>query len=156
MEIPWGESWGWGLMLITVTTAIHAMGVVVIFRGLQSSGRLARTHERQIRHPLALAVTVIATVGLLLAVLHGLEAFVWAVAYLLIGAIGSEREAMLYSLDSLTTRGTAVLLLDPKWRLMASLESADGMLLFGISTAFVFTVIQRIAGIIDQWDRSLR
>jgi hypothetical protein len=28
--------------------------------------------------------------------------------------------------------------------MMGALESADGMLLFGISTAFVFTVIQKI------------
>jgi hypothetical protein len=142
MEITWGGSWCWGLLLITVTTAVHAFGVVMILRGLRSSGQLAGTHE--IRHSLAFAVTVIAIVGLLLAVLHGVEAFLWAATYLLIGAMGSQRDAILYSLDSLTTRGSSGLFLDPEWQLMGALESADGMLLFGISTAFVFTVIQYI------------
>jgi hypothetical protein len=32
--------------------------------------------------------------------------------------------------------------LQPHWRMMGALEAADGMLLFGISTAFVFTVMQ--------------
>jgi hypothetical protein len=155
-EISWGGSWALGLSLITVTTAFHAFGIVMILRGLKSSGQLARAHESQIRHPLALAVVVIALVGLLLAVLHGMEAFLWAAAYLLIGAIDSERDAILYSLDSFTTRGAKDLALDPAWRLMGALESADGMLLFGISTAFVFTVIQRIGGIIDELDRSQR
>jgi hypothetical protein len=29
------------------------------------------------------------------------------------------------------------------WRMMGALESVDGMLLFGISTAFMFAVIQK-------------
>jgi hypothetical protein len=73
-----------------------------------------------------------------------MEAAIWAVAYLWLGAIGSMREAMLYSVDSITTRGASGLELAPEWRMMGALEAADGMLLFGISTAFVFVVIQRI------------
>ena len=30
----------------------------------------------------------------------------------------------------------------PHWRMLGALEAADGMLLFGISTAFIFTVMQ--------------
>ena len=30
----------------------------------------------------------------------------------------------------------------PHWRMMGALESVDGMLLFGISTAFIFAVLQ--------------
>ncbi len=155
-QISWVGSWALGLSLITVTTAFHAFGIVVILRGLKSSGKLARAHESQIRHPAALAIVVIAVVGLLLTVLHGIEAFLWAAAYLLIGAIDSERDAILYSLDSFTTRGAKDLALDPGWRLMGALESADGMLLFGISTAFVFAAFQRIGGIINELDRPLR
>ena len=152
MEVNWGGSWCWGLLLLTVTTAVHAFGIVIIFRGLRSIVQLAKTHESQIRHPLAFAVVVIAMVGLLLAVLHGVEAFLWATAYLLIGAMDTLRDAILYSLDSLTTRGSSGLSLDTEWQLMGALEAADGMLLFGISTAFVFTVFQRIVGIIDVQD----
>ncbi len=156
MEFDWARSWFWGLALIGLTTAIHAFGVVLIYRVLRSSAQYAQTHERQIRHPLAFAVAIIAMVGLLLVVLHGIEAFVWAAAYLWIGAIGSERDAILYSLDSLTTRGAAGLALATEWRLMGALESADGMLLFGISTAFVFTVIQRMICIIDKFSAPRR
>jgi hypothetical protein len=67
-----------------------------------------------------------------------------------LGAIGSMRDAMLYSVDSITTRGSSGLELEPEWRLMGALESADGMLLFGISTAFVFVVIQKIERIISK------
>jgi hypothetical protein len=34
-----------------------------------------------------------------------------------------------------------LLALEPHWRMMGALEAADGMLLFGISTAYVFAVL---------------
>jgi len=150
MEPAWGASWAWGLSLITLTTAVHAFGVVMIFRGLRRSGQIGRVRERHVRHPIALAGALIAVVVLLLTMLHGIETGIWAAAYLAVGAIGSEREAMLYSLDSFTTRGASDVLLGPKWQLLGALEAADGMLLFGISTAFIFAVFQRIVGLMDQ------
>jgi hypothetical protein len=51
-------------------------------------------------------------------------------------------DAILYSLDSLTTRGASGLDLQQRWRMMGALEAADGMLLFGVSTAFAFAVMQ--------------
>jgi len=32
--------------------------------------------------------------------------------------------------------------LEHHWRMMGALEATDGMLLFGISTAYIFTVMQ--------------
>nr|WP_294521822.1 hypothetical protein [uncultured Rhodopila sp.] len=150
MEPVWGASWIAGLLLITLTTAFHAFGVVMIFRGIMHRVRSGKLRVQQRRHPLPHAVLLIAVVGLLLTVLHGIEAAMWTAAYMLVGAIGSERDAMLYSLDSFTTRGASDILLAPEWRLMGALEAADGMLLFGISTAFVFAIFQRIIGLIDQ------
>jgi hypothetical protein len=80
--------------------------------------------------------------GLLLAVLHGIEAAVWAAAYLWLGALDSPGAAILYSVDSMATCGASGVVLQPHWQMMGALESADGMLLFGISTAFIFTVMQ--------------
>jgi hypothetical protein len=155
MEPAWGASWLWGLSLITLTTAFHAFGVVMIFRGLRQRIRNGKI-RRYVRHPIAHPITLIAVVGLLLTLLHGIEAAMWSAAYLLLGAVGSEREAMLYSLDSFTTRGASEVLLDPRWRLMGALEAADGMLLFGISTAFVFAVFQRLIVLIDRHEETLR
>jgi hypothetical protein len=33
-------------------------------------------------------------------------------------------------------------MLEPHWRMMGALEATDGMLLFGISTSYIFTVMQ--------------
>jgi hypothetical protein len=80
--------------------------------------------------------------GLLLAALHGIEAALWAAVYLWLGALGSPATAILYSVDAMATRGASGVLLQPHWQVLGALEATDGMLLFGISTAFIFTVMQ--------------
>jgi hypothetical protein len=75
-------------------------------------------------------------------VLHVFEAGLWAAAYWWLGAINSPGEAVLYSVDSISTRGGSGLTLNPYWQLMGALEAVDGMLLFGISTAFIFAIAQ--------------
>ncbi len=90
----------------------------------------------------AVMIAAITAMGLLLTALHGIEAALWAAAYLWFGAIGTPEAAILYSIDSMATRGASGFMLQPHWQVMGALEAADGMLLFGISTAFTFTVMQ--------------
>ena len=90
---------------------------------------------------IAIQICVIGVIGLLLAVLHGIECGIWAAAYLWLGALDSPTEAWLYSVDSMTTRGGSGLTLHPPWQMMGALEAVDGMLLFGVSTAYVFAVM---------------
>jgi hypothetical protein len=58
-----------------------------------------------------------------------------------LGALGSPIDAMLYSVDSMSTRGASGLTLQRHWQMMGALEASDGMLLFGISTAYIFAVM---------------
>jgi hypothetical protein len=59
-----------------------------------------------------------------------------------LNALASPQDAILYSVDPMTTRGASGLMLEQHWRMMGALEAFDGMLLFGISTAFIFGVMQ--------------
>jgi hypothetical protein len=93
-------------------------------------------------HLLAIVIGAITAMGLLLAVLHGFEAALWAAAYFWLGALGSPEASILYSVDAMSTRGASGLGLQPHWQMMGALEAVNGMLLFGISTAFIFTVMQ--------------
>src|SRR5262245_23596475 len=76
------------------------------------------------------------------AMLHGIECVIWAGAYLWLGALDSPMDALLYSVDSMSTRGASGLTLQGPWQLMGPLEAIDGMLLFGVSTAYIFSVMQ--------------
>jgi hypothetical protein len=89
-----------------------------------------------------IVIGVVGAVGLLLAILHGIEAAIWAAAYLWLGALDAPKEVILYSVDSMTTRAASGLMLEQHWRMMGALEAAAGMLSFGMSTAFIFAVMQ--------------
>ena len=134
-------NWVWGSSLIALTIAIHAIGVVIMsFLGFGIKVRL-ETRKFDSWRVIPPIIGIIAAVGLLLVLLHGIEAAIWAAAYMWLGALPSPNDAILYSLDSMTTRGASGLRLEPHWRIMGALEAANGMLLFGISTAYIFAVM---------------
>ncbi len=51
---------------------------------------------------------------------------------------------MLYSLNAMTTYGHSDLELTARWQLMGALDALNGMLLFGLTTAFLYGVLQRV------------
>ena len=136
------DNWIWGLSLIALTIAIHATGVTFMVAVLHSMRVRLEIRGLRLRHVITIVIGAISAMGLLLAALHGIEAALWAAVYLWLGALGSPETAILYSFDSMTTRGASGFMLQPHWPVLGALEAADGMLLFGISTAFIFTVMQ--------------
>src|SRR5262245_23325787 len=139
---PNGSKLALGRLLIVLTMAIHAAAVVTMaFAGLSLRARL-ETRSLNLWNLIAIQICVIGMIGLLLAVLHGIECGIWAAAYLWLGALDSPTDALLFSLDSMSTRGASGLTLQRPWRVMGALEAVDGMLLFGVSTAYLFSVMQ--------------
>lgn len=136
-------NWAWGLSLITLTIAVHATALTFMALVLRRIWVRAESPGNQwLRRQLLTMIALIAVVGLLLALLHGIEAGLWAAAYWWLGALGSGSDALLFSVDSMSTRGASALTLERRWHMMGALGATDGMLLFGISTAFIFAVMQ--------------
>jgi hypothetical protein len=137
------ENWAWGLSLIALTMAMHATGVIFMaLAGLSIRARIESRNHLTLRHVAAIQIGLIGTVGLLLAALHGVEAALWAAAYWWLGALNAPADAILYSVDSMSTLGASALTVEPRWRMMGAVEGMDGMLLFGISTAYIFAIMQ--------------
>jgi Ion channel len=137
-EGAWSNDWAWGLPLIVLTVLVHAFGLVAI-RDRVAIQAPAIFHAR--RSSTVLAVLIIVTV-LLLTVLHAAEAFAWAWAYVALGARPDLPSAILYSLNAMTSYGHADIFLAQHWRLMGAIEALNGMMLFGLSTAFLFAVLR--------------
>jgi hypothetical protein len=94
------------------------------------------------RNPKLRLAFVMGAMALLVIILHGIEAFIWAGAYRYLDALPDYRSAMLYSLSAMTSYGNTDTLLKSQWRMMGALESLNGMLLLGLTTAFLFSMIQ--------------
>jgi type IV secretory pathway VirB2 component (pilin) len=140
----WSASWLWSLALIAITIAMHLVGVGLIVNAVERfRAKLQRSSASYLGSTPA-TIAVIVAVALGLALLHGIESLTWAIAYVRLGAFTSPADAALYSVDSMTTRGASGLVPEEHWRMMGAVEAGDGMLLFGISTAFLFYVMLRL------------
>jgi hypothetical protein len=136
----WSADWAWGLPLIVLTVLIHVLGLGLIRQ--RALRVFSRTEER--RHPMVVFVMVMGATTLLATSLHAIEASIWAAAYRILGALPDNNSAMLYSLNAITSYGHTHLFLEGHWELMGALEALNGWLLFGLSTAFLFGILEKI------------
>jgi hypothetical protein len=142
----WITDWAWSLPLILLTVVIHVFGLGVI------NEKVVRTLSRSTgrRGLVPRFAIVMGAAVLLMTALHGIEGMAWAVAYLFLGAVPDAKAGMLYSLNAMTTYGHESVSLAPQWQMMGALEALNGMLLFGLTTAFLFTMIQEV------WPHAIR
>jgi MFS superfamily sulfate permease-like transporter len=136
----WYTNWIASLPLILLTVLIHVSGLAEIKnRAIDLVERAAARGNRNFVFVLIIGCTVV-----LVTMLHGIEAAVWAVAYLLLGALPNSHSAMLYSLGAMTTYGNASVHLEAQWELMGVVESLNGVILFGFTVATLFSINERI------------
>ena len=136
----WNNNWVWALPLIVLTVILH-----VIVLGFINTRVVAEMKKYRDRRRFMLRFVVVMGITTLLAtLLHASEAVIWAAAYHELHALPNIHEALLYSLSALTTYGHAELYLAPHWRLMGALEALNGLLLFGLTTAFLYGQAQRV------------
>lgn len=136
----WRDDWVWGLPLIVLTLLIHVLSLGVI----NQRGVRLISHMTERQHPMLVFAGVIGTTTLLATTLHAIEAAIWAISYRLIGALPDFKSAMLYSLNAVTTYGHESLFLEDRWQLLGAIEALNGCLLFGLTTAFLFGMIQKV------------
>ena len=77
-------------------------------------------------------------------VAHLIEMALWAALFLICGEFSDFATAYYHSAVNYTSLGYGDIIMSPPWKLLGPLETADGMLLFGVSTGMIFAVIQRL------------
>jgi hypothetical protein len=72
-----------------------------------------------------------------------IEAWMWAVTYVAIGAISSLEPALYFSIVTFTTLGYGDIILHADWRLLGAFEAANGTIMFGWTTALIVALVHR-------------
>jgi hypothetical protein len=88
-------------------------------------------------------LTFVMAAALLALAGHLGEIALWALTLEISGAGADFSTAIYSSAGSYTTSGSDIVL-PPQWKLLGPLEAVDGMLMFGVSTAFIFAVVNRL------------
>jgi voltage-gated potassium channel Kch len=121
-----------GALLLVLTTIVHATCMIISLRTI----RVLRA-ERWRLHWLLTSTILTAALVLMMFSASILEAWLYAVTYVNVGAIGGFEPAMYFSIVTFTTLGYGDVLVAEQWRILAATEAANGIIMFGWTTALI-------------------
>ena len=127
-----------GTLVIALTVLVHTLGLVALTRAMAWVIRWLNLN----RHALGRSLSMLGTVLGLFA-LHTIEIWLWAFAYMLLGAHQSFDEALYFSTSTFSTVGYGDVVPVPKWHLLGPLTALNGVMLIGWSTALIFEILRR-------------
>lgn len=140
----------WNLLLATATTVMCLAIQSVFIHGLLLV--LVRLDRRQ--GPRLAAVPVLASFGAALFVLLAgnlVQSAIWAVVFVACGEFPGFAPAFYHSLVNFTTLGYGDVVMSEEHRLLGALEALNGVLMLGLSSGVLFTLLGRIMR--DDWRR---
>ena len=134
----------WSPLLVGVaasfgTIIIHGLILLIIIAGVRRDLRRGR-----IGAWLWTDLLWVTNATLLTLAGHVIEIALWALTLVLCGAFSHFAEAFYNSAANYTTLGDSTVVVSARWRLLGPIEASAGMLMFGVSTAVIFAVIQRL------------
>ena len=90
------------------------------------------------------SVAIMMTVSLVTAAAHLIQITVWAAVFLICGELANFHQAFYCSAQNYTALGYGDIHLSERWQLLGPLEAVNGLLLFGLSTAIMFSVLSNL------------
>jgi hypothetical protein len=130
---------GLATLMVAGTVLIHLIGLA----GLLALLRLHRRGAGRLVTALRNSAAIIAAAFGLFA-LHTVEIWAWAILYLWVSALPDFEQALYFSTTTYVTIGYGDIVLDRSNRILGAIEGANGLILLGWSTAFFFTVVDRL------------
>jgi ion channel len=122
--------------LVAITVTIHAAGI-----GMALSHALRSTRRPETRFwPITWLLVRIAW---FLIVIHLLEIAVWALFFWWQKCLPDAESSFYFSGVTYATIGYGDLVLPKEWRLFSPLEGLTGILMCGLSTAFLFVIVSK-------------
>ena len=124
-----------GLPVLVLCMALQAIFVGVSLRWYGGLRALV-VRNRHWRYVWILsAVLMLALVGNLL------QMALWALLFLTLGEFSDYSSALYHSAVNFTTLGYGDVVMSPRFRLLGALEAANGILMFGVSTALMTAAV---------------
>lgn len=125
--------------VVAVCLLLHVAGLLLMAEWLVQRREYFQEQGSRIH---SAALIVLLFTGIMF--LHTIETSIWAVFYYTRSLFSDFETSLYFSLTSYTTIGYGDVLLPHRWRLLGAIEGISGVLLCGLSTAFIFAVMSAI------------
>jgi hypothetical protein len=128
-----------GVVVSTCALMIHALPVTTTVNLIRRERKLGRVGTN--------VWTDMGIVGRVLfyaTLAHLMEIALWGVLFVVCGEFPDFGTAFYHSAVNYTTLGYGDVIMTPAWRLLGPLEAANGVLLFGVTTALIIAILQRL------------
>lgn len=89
-------------------------------------------------------ILLLASVMMMVTVGSLLQVALWAVLFIALGEFDSWEPALYYSAVNFSTLGYGDIVMSERWRLLGPLESFNGILMFGVSTALMTAAVNYV------------
>jgi len=122
-----------------VCLVIHVTGIILLSNSLV---RRRDTIESRVGFGYGACLLMIVFIALI--ILHVSETMIWAAFYSWNGLFQDFETSLYFSLSSYTTAGYGEVLLPRSWRLLGTIEAISGVLLCGLSAAFLFAIVNAL------------
>ncbi len=129
----------WGSTVLALCCLIH-VSAIALGAGLVS--RTAKTIDNKYRKT-KVAVLLTEATGVLVAA-HTVQVWIWALMLFLFGVMDDFYDAVYFSLVTYTTVGYGDIVLPEGFRIFGAFAGVAGLLVFGLSTAFLGALLVRI------------
>lgn len=126
-----------GSLVIPVTVLVQVVFIQIAIKQL----RKFEASEEKYRTITISAVLSVSTLWLLAAL--SIAIWIWAGFFLAVGCFVSLEESLYFSMVAFTTLGFGDLTLPQEWRILSGMIAANGLVLFGLNTAFLIEVLHR-------------
>jgi hypothetical protein len=126
-------------IIVAICVVIHIVGIVVLAEWL-----LDRRSESKGRSEMMHYTLLLIMVFAIIILLHLTETAIWAAFYYSWNLFPDFETSFYFSLTSYTTIGYGDVVLPQKWRWLGGIEGISGVLLCGLSTAYIFVVLNSL------------
>ena len=130
--------------MVIPVVIFHLLGLALLLRAM-------RSHSRVFRSVRMLPLTLLLGVTLGIILLHTVEIWIFAGLYLYLGAFRTLEQSLYFSTVTYSSLGYGDLILPERWRLLGSIECPVGIILLGMSTAFIISVLTKFRLLGHDW-----
>ena len=129
-----------GLLCVLICTVIQCAFIAIVRIGIRKYPLPSRIADQFVKLTALLsAVTIVLFIGMLI------QVAVWAVVFVAVGEIDGLLTAAYFSMVNFTSLGYGDITLSADRAILGPMEAANGILMLGLSTSALFSVLRDVA-----------